>query len=270
MRAAVAIAVVVTTIVIGSAPVAAKVTVWESGVGEVGVSDHRGGSPGGPGSGGTGPSGGGGGGGGTVRTYAYWTVGWNVDRFCRQLLYTTDPEVAAAYDFAYKRRFAGGNADGSADICPAGTDPLAPLALPTPDQIARDFWTVRILPAPTLHMSPDYAVTGKTVYLEIDGEQHKRFDIPNPIGPAIAIETTSRYVVDWGDGTVTTTASQGGPWPDGDVTHVYTTSSPARTIRVTQQWSATWRAGDQQGDLDTLRTDGTLTFRVTQVQAVRG
>ena len=119
-------------------------------------------------------------------------------------------------------------------------------------------------------MSPDYAITGKPVYLQITGDQTRQFDVPNPFGPPITIEATSRYVVDWGDGQPpTATTSTGGPWPSGDLTHAYATATEARTITVAQHWSATWRAGDQQGTLDTLRTDGALTFRVTQVQAVR-
>lgn len=265
MRPAVALGLVLAAAF--TAPSARAVEAWAIDRNGIAITDHASGEPGGLGD--VGPPGGGGGGG--VRYYPYWTVGWAGDRFCRQLRYTTDPDLAEAYNFGAHRQFAGGNALGNADFCPTGPgSPVAPIAAPTPEQIARDFWAVRILPAPTLHMSPDYAVTGKTVYLEIGGEQRKRFDVPNPVGPGIVIETTSRYVIDWGDGTTTTTASQGGPWPHGDVTHVYTTSAATRTIRVSQQWSATWQAGGQQGALDTLRTDGALTFRVTQVQAVRG
>jgi hypothetical protein len=176
--------------------------------------------------------------------------------------------LAAAYAFALQRQFAGGNAAGSAAECPPGVVALAPVV--TPDQLAEAFWDVRLLPPPTMSMSPDYAVTGKPVYLQIGGDQSRHFDVPNPVGAPIAIEASSRYVVDWGDGTVEGTTSRGGAWPDGDLTHVYTTSSPRQTIKVGQQWSATWRAGPQSGALENLRTDGSLTFRVTQVQAVRG
>jgi hypothetical protein len=197
-------------------------------------------------------------------------VGWDGTRFCRQRRYTTDPDLAAAYNFGVHRQFAGANAPGGAAECPATPGPPGSAAVPSPDQLAREFWDVRILPAPSLGMAPDYAVTGKRVYLEIGGDGSKHFDVPDPLGPPISIEATSHYAVDWGDGAVETTASRGGPWPDGDVTHVYTTSADARTIRVRQVWSATWSAGGQQGALDSLHTDAALTFRVTQVQAVRG
>ena len=80
---------------------------------------------------------------------------------------------------------------------------------------------------------------------------------------------TSRYVVDWGDGTVTETTSQGGPYPNGDVTHVYGDQADSITIRVQQRWSATWSAGGPPAALDPLQTAAALSFRVVQVQAVR-
>lgn len=205
-------------------------------------------------------------GGSEVPLYVYWKVGWTDAGFCRERHVTTDQGLAEAYAYALQRQLAAANASGNTNPCPPGT-PTVPVL--TPDLLARDFWDVRILPKPALRIAPDYAVTGKPVYLQIVTEQAKRFDVPDPLGPPIGIEATSRFVVDWGDGTVEETTTLGGPWPDGDLTHVYTTSSDATTIRVTQRWSASWRAGAQQGTLDTLQTDGAVTFRVTQVQAVR-
>jgi hypothetical protein len=202
------------------------------------------------------------------RLYVYWSIGWTDAGFCRQRHLTTDPDLAAAYNYALQQQLAAANAQGSTALCPAGTPDAPPN--PTPDMLAQDFWDVRLLPAPKPTMSPNYAVTGKPVYLQIDGERAKHFDVADPFGPPIAIEATSRYVVDWGDGTVETTTSSGGRWPGGDLRHVYTTSAESRTIRVAQQWSATWQAGTQQGGLNNLQTAGTLTFTVTQVQAVRG
>ncbi|MDQ1439230.1 MAG: hypothetical protein QOK43_2859 [Acidimicrobiaceae bacterium] len=243
----------------------AAVEAWQFDEGALAVHDHQPGDAGAPGGGGDGVSAGG----GVGRSwFAYWTIGWTGDRFCRQRRVTTDPALADAYNFAFHRQFAGGNAAGNADLCPANVA-VTPVLVPTPDQVARDFWDVRLLPAPTLRVVPDYAITGKPVYLEIEGDLSRHFDVPDPLGPPIAIDATSHYVVDWGDGTVQRTTSHGGPWPDGDLTHVYTTSHPGRVLRVTQEWSAAWRAGDQQGTLDMLQTQGGLTLPVTQVQAVR-
>jgi hypothetical protein len=237
------------------------VEAWTFDEGAVGVSDHQPGEPGqeGDGSGGAASA---------PRLYVYWSIGWTDAGFCRQRHLTTDPDLAAAYNYALQQQLAAANAQGGTTLCPAGTP--AASASPTPDMLAQDFWDVRLLPAPKPTMSPNYAVTGKPVYLQIEGERAKHFDVPDPFGPPIAVEAMSRYVIDWGDGTVETTTSSGGPWPDGDVRHVYTTSAESRTIRVAQQWSATWQAGAQQGGLDNLQTAGVLSFTVTQVQAVRG
>jgi hypothetical protein len=259
-----AIAVVAAVLALTSAQAArSDVQAWESGVGGIGVSDHQAGDVVEPGATAA-PAGG-----GVAPTYySYWMIGWAGDRFCRVRHVTTDPVLAAAYNFALHRDFAAANAPGGAAECPAGPVQAAPSA-PPPDVLARDFWDVRLLPHPTLKIDPDYAVTGKRVYLQIAGERTKHFDVSDPLGPVIGIDATSTYVVDWGDGTSDTTTSSGGPWPDGDVSHVYTTANPSQTITVAQQWSATWQAGGQQGALNGLRTDGSLTFRVVEVQAVR-
>jgi hypothetical protein len=138
-----------------------------------------------------------------------------------------------------------------------------------PGTRAREFWDVRILPTPSLRVVPDYGIVGKKVYLQIGGEPAKRFTVDDPLGPPITIAAASRYVVDWGDGTTTETTSQGGPYPSGDVTHVYGNQAGSLTIRVQQRWSATWSAGGPPTALDPLQTAASLAFRVVQVQAIR-
>ena len=163
------------------------------------------------------------------------------------------------------------NANGSVKAeCPDPAAPVGRTPAQVADEAARSFWDVRILPDPVLKVVPGYALTGKPVYLQIDGTREQRFEVANPLGADVAITAQSHYEVDWGDGSPrTTTRSNGGPWPDGDVTHTYTHVSPATTITVTQVWSATWTAGEASGNLRGLRTTGTLTMPVMQVQAVR-
>lgn len=210
------------------------------------------------------------GGGANQQVYSYWAVTYVAGGFCRELRYTYDKAEADAYNYAYRREAAEANGVPQLPQCP--TDAGAP-APPSPEQLARDFWATRQLPSPTLDITPDYAVAGKRVYLQITGPKATTFHVANPIGPAVDISATSRYVIDWGDGTpLTTTNSQGGPWPDGDVTHVYDRATTTVTIRVTQRWSATWTAATATGPggtLDDLRTGSTLTLRVEQVQPVR-
>jgi hypothetical protein len=159
------------------------------------------------------------------------------------------------------------------------TRPAGPQAPPTPDeQVAADAWQhVENLPRPTLSLQPDgYAITGKKAYLQIHGPQTWTRTIDNPIGDDVVITATSEYVIDWGDPTDEashhhTTTSQGGPYPDGDVTHVYVERSERTTITVTQRWSATWQAGARTGTLQQLSTtaDPPLTIEVRDLQAVR-
>lgn len=225
--------------------------------GRIDITDETGERPGADGSGAPGR-----------QVYGYWAVSPTPDGFCRERRYTYDQAEAQAYEYAYARATAEANGADAFPPCAPGAAAAAP---PTPGEIARQFWDVRQLSSPTLAVTPDYAITGKPVYLRIGGPPSATFHVDNPLGPAVDIAATSRYIVDWGDGSPpTTTTSQGGPWPDGDVTHVYDRSSKAVTITVTQAWSATWTAAPgEAGVLDNLQTVGTLTLRVEQLQAVR-
>jgi hypothetical protein len=61
-----------------------------------------------------------------------------------------------------------------------------------------------------------------------------------PAGARLTISATPTYVWSWGDGSLPLeTASVGGPYPDGDVTHVYTAPG-GRTVTLTTRWSATF------------------------------
>lgn len=256
-------------IMVALAPLLIGRPAWASGIDSFNndsiiTSDERPGEPGWAGESGPaspGPS---------RQLYSYWAIGWDGDRFCRVLRSTTDAALAESYTFAFKHSLAAANALGSSAECPPNATLTAPPAAPNPGTVARDFWDVRILPVPALTIVPGYAITGKPIYLQITSDQARHFDVPDPLGPPVAIEATSDYIVDWGDGTPPeTTTSRGGAWPTGTLTHSYTTTNPTQPIRVAERWSATWSAGDQRGTLDNLRTESTLTFTVTQVQAVR-
>lgn len=202
------------------------------------------------------------------QVYSYWAVAFADGGFCRARRYTYDRAEAEAYQYAFNRQYAEANGLAQLAQCPPDATTTAP---PSPAELARDFWDVRHLPRPTLAITPDYAITGKPVYLRIGNPRTTTFDVANPVGPAVHITATSKYRIDWGDGSPpTTTTSQGGPWPHGDVTHVYDHAVPQATITVTQLWAATWTAGPGTGgSLDNLQTAGTLTLRVEQLQAVR-
>ena len=192
-------------------------------------------------------------------TWTYWIYSFGDEGFCRQRVTTTVEAVAdrmrpyATYSMTL----------------PVCAKPPASEGPPPADGLARQFWDVRVLPDPVLRIVPDYAITGKLVYLQISGPKVQHFDVDNPIGDDVAITATSKYVVDWGDGTTTTTVSQGGPWPSGDVTHTYVDAVSSRTITVKQIWTGGWTAGAGRGDLADLQTTASLALSVTQLQAVR-
>lgn len=203
--------------------------------------------------------------------YRYDTVLWDLGSslFCVEPRWTRNQEYAerqGRLDFPGRFDPATGQ--------PRPSCPDDAVAAPPARQIAADVWQhVEDLPVPTLAIRPDYAITGKPVYLEIAGAGTWTRTVDNPIGDDVVITATSEYVIDWGDPTYPTTdvtRSHGGPYPNGDVTHVYTHESARTEIRVTQRWTATWRAGAGSGVLSQLTTESApLVLQVRQLQAVR-
>lgn len=151
--------------------------------------------------------------------------------------------------------------------CPA--QPGVESEAPTPASYAVHYWQEIPLPKPLPHIAPGRAITGMPAYLETRGTTSHSFSDPNtPFGP-LTITATGRYYVDWGDGTQTGPhAGEGGPWPDGQITHEYINVG-AYDVVVTERWTATWSFGVESGTLDELRTVGRIDdFPVGQVQAV--
>lgn len=207
------------------------------------------------------------------RSY-YRVVLWNpAQGFCVGWRSTTDAAYARRQnETGFGIRF-GTATDEPYENC-ARPSTATPSAAPDPRAIAADSWEkVENLPVPSLDIQPDHAITGKKVYLQIAGLQTWTKTIDNPIGDDIVITATSDYIVDWGDPTfpgTTVTKSQGGPFPSGNLTHVYTDTAPKRSIQVTQRWKATWRAGARSGTLGQLTTQAApLDLEIRELQAVR-
>lgn len=149
----------------------------------------------------------------------------------------------------------------------------APPAAPTPSEEAVSFWRVAgedLLPKPAPHIAPGYMLAGKMAYLEAGSQSTARFEHPTPLG-TLVIEATSRLMVDWGDGSGVTGphTGPGGPWPDGNITHFWTTAA-TYDVRVVQRWTGRWSLAGAAGPLDGLETEGVIDdFEVRQLQAVR-
>lgn len=126
------------------------------------------------------------------------------------------------------------------------------------------------LPDPVIEIKPGHAITGKKAYLEVTSPRTIR-TTTTAFGHAVELTVTSVLDIDWGDGTVERNVTrQGGPWPTGDITHVYTDTIDRAPVHVTQRWKASWRVGSQTGVIaDQLFTEATLPLPVRQLQAVR-
>ncbi len=149
-------------------------------------------------------------------------------------------------------------------LCPGS--PQAPPV--SPRILAMSFWQDIPLPKPGPFIAPGWAITGKYAYLETHGERQHTYTRETPFGPLV-LTARGRYSVDWGDGTQTGPYDlEGGPWPDGQITHTYIDVGTYDVV-VTEQWSATWQLGGENGTLTGLQTEGRIEdLRVEQVQAV--
>jgi hypothetical protein len=151
--------------------------------------------------------------------------------------------------------------------CPVGS--ANPAVVESPQAFAARYWRDIPLPSPEPYIAPGRAITGMLAYLETRGSTTHTYTEPNtPFGP-LQIVATGAYYVDWGDGTHTGPHSEeGGPWPDGRITHEYINVGTYDVV-VTERWTATWSFGSESGTLDELRTVGRIDdFPVQQIQAV--
>jgi hypothetical protein len=105
--------------------------------------------------------------------------------------------------------------------------------------LAGQFDEVFTLPDPEPVVEPDaQGVAGMRVFLEIGGES----TFVETQGPITLRMAVSEYTIDWGDGSPTTTttpAQRGGPYPDGELWHVYDTVGRP-VITVTAAWEGTF------------------------------
>lgn len=125
-------------------------------------------------------------------------------------------------------------------------------------------WIENICPPPTpvpVTLDPENsAITGKAGYLTIGGNRTPQV----PCGGQ-TIDAEARYVIHWGNGSTTETTSQGGEWPDGDLTHVYEDKGNY-TITVEAYWTGTV-AGTTLPELP-VPTSASVEVQVDEVQAV--
>ncbi|MGI9032429.1 MAG: hypothetical protein ACR2HY_01825 [Acidimicrobiales bacterium] len=182
----------------------------------------------------------------------------------RTLPVPADSQLASGTDFGAT----GSISNQYYPMCPAA--PGDPKAADDPRPYAVQGWEEAKLPAPQPYIGPGWAITGKLAYLETKGQRRLTFTKDTPVGP-LRIDAVGRYYVDWGDGEKTGPHStEGGPWPDGEINHMYINVGRYNVV-VTERWNAQWSIGASSGTLAGQQTVGRIdNFRVEQIQAVVG
>lgn len=150
--------------------------------------------------------------------------------------------------------------------------PAGPAAGPQLDPAAfvRNYLNAVPLPEPAPRIAPGRMLVGWRAFLEVGGGLDFDFTDATAFGP-LEIEAQAMVHVDWGDGSGRDGpyASLGGPFPDGDITHVYINPGDY-DVDVTLAWSAAWTFAGRQGTIPTgLSTTATIEdFPVQEGQAV--
>jgi hypothetical protein len=140
-----------------------------------------------------------------------------------------------------------------------------------PGRFAEEVWVQLPLAQPQPYIAPGWGLVGKAAYLETNSRlEELRTEAPTPLGQ-LRLRARSHYVVDWGDGTVDGYDVEGGPWPDGAISHVYRHAG-GYTVVVRQVWSAQWQLGGSVWvdiALTRDRAGAIEPFEVREVQAIR-
>ena len=144
--------------------------------------------------------------------------------------------------------------------------PTAGPVPPDPEEVAIDVLERFPLPAPRPSIAPGRAITGLRAFLEPNMVQTYTGTRATELGD-MAVAATATYMVDWGDERTGPHRGPGGPWPDGNISHVWTHMGTYDVV-VTARWEVAWRVGGETGRL-TVPTEGELVdFPVNQVQSV--
>ena len=156
----------------------------------------------------------------------------------------------------------------TAPPCPTAESNQRSQPTITPLAVALSHWARVPLPRPQPHIAPGRAITGKPAYLEARGSVAYTYSSETVVGILEIIAKGTHYI-EWGDGTSSGPfTTNGGPWPEGEITHAYIEVGKFNVV-VTTRWTATWRLGDGRGTLPSTETIGQIEdFPVEQIQAV--
>ncbi len=139
--------------------------------------------------------------------------------------------------------------------------PDAELPTTTPAMEAAAFFQQISLPVPTPHVEPGSLPVGFEAFLETGAPTSQTFGpVDTPFGP-LTLTATAQIHVDWDDphdgvdGEEGPYAGQPGPYPTGEIRHVYQHHG-VYDIAVRYVWTATWSIGDTGGTIEGAETSG--------------
>jgi len=141
------------------------------------------------------------------------------------------------------------------DVCP---DTVLPTT--TPQMEAASFLERIQLPTPTPYVEPGRLPVGFEAFLETGAPTTQTFTTDTPFGP-LTLTATAEIYVDWDDPHDDTEGFDGpysgqpGPYPDGDIKHVYQYGG-LYEIEVRYEWTAAWSIGAVSGVIDGVETGG--------------
>jgi hypothetical protein len=135
---------------------------------------------------------------------------------------------------------------------------------PSPDEVFRYFQTLPLPELTTRQQPPGEALVGLPVIFFTDSPTTQTFTVDIRGFTVDIAATATSYAWDTGDGTVLTTTDPGAPYPDGTITHDY--SSGTYTASLTTTWGATYSvdggvAADVPGTTTTQGAPATFTVR---------
>ena len=142
-----------------------------------------------------------------------------------------------------------------------------PIAALSPQEVAVGVVEAFPFPAPKPYIAPGKAITGLRAFLEPRSPTTVSDVRPTPLGD-IQLSATGVFYVHWGDTRTGPHPGPGGPWPTGNISHVYTDRG-VYDVQVTVAWTVRWQLAGDSGTLN-VSTEGALRgFPVEQLQAVR-
>lgn len=127
-----------------------------------------------------------------------------------------------------------------------------------PSRVVTQFWNQSVaneLPTPQFWIPPGFALSGLPSFLTATCTTSKTFYDQTPLGTGI-INAYGQLWVKWASNESWSGPydSCGLPWPNGTISHVYTTKG-SEMVLVKETWEASWSLAGQSGNLGGLYTE---------------